>query len=101
MTKITSAFPRYGQRIFSDIKTNHVELTLVMHVMQRGLHIGLVERNDFSFGTFLRSSKLHSWGSPVTGKAVSNYDYGQPKLVLPAFEERKQAIENTSHLCYA
>ncbi|KAM7527776.1 hypothetical protein LguiB_031186 [Lonicera macranthoides] len=75
-----------------------MELTLVMHVMQRGLHFGLVEQDDFSSGTYLWSSKLHSWGSPVLGEAVFNYKYGQLKLVFHALEKRRQAIENAPHL---
>ncbi|RWV97684.1 hypothetical protein GW17_00039511 [Ensete ventricosum] len=67
----------------------------------RGLRVGLVEREDFSSGTSSRSTKLIHGGVRYLEKAVFNLDYGQLKLVFHALRERKQVIENATHLCQA
>ncbi|XVE99259.1 hypothetical protein REPUB_Repub03eG0182800 [Reevesia pubescens] len=67
----------------------------------RGLRVGLVEQEDFSSGTFSRSTKLIHGGVRYLEKAVFNLDYGQLKLVFHVLEERKQVIDNAPHLCHA
>ncbi|KAF3434010.1 hypothetical protein FNV43_RR25113 [Rhamnella rubrinervis] len=74
---------------------------VALDAVTRGLRVGLVEREDFSSGTSSRSTKLIHGGVRYLEKAVFNVDYGQLKLVFHALEERKQLIDNASHLCHA
>lgn len=74
---------------------------VALDAVSRGLHVGLLEREDFSSGTSSRSTKLIHGGVRYLEKAVFNFDYGQLKLVFHALEERKQVIQNAPHLCHA
>ncbi|XP_010267192.1 PREDICTED: glycerol-3-phosphate dehydrogenase SDP6, mitochondrial isoform X2 [Nelumbo nucifera] len=74
---------------------------VALDAASRGLHVGLVEREDFSSGTSSRSTKLIHGGVRYLEKAVFNFDYGQLRLVFHALKERKQVIENAPHLCQA
>lgn len=59
----------------------------------RGLKVGLIEANDFAYGTSSRSSKLIHGGI----RYLENFDF---KLVFEALSERSKLFEMAPHLVH-
>jgi glycerol-3-phosphate dehydrogenase len=67
----------------------------------RGLHVALVEGDDFASGTSCRSTKLIHGGVRYLEKAAMTLDLAQLKLVYEALRERTIMIHQAPHLCNA
>jgi len=67
----------------------------------RGLHVALIEGDDFASGTSCRSTKLIHGGVRYLEKAFFNMDINQLKLVYEALRERTVMIHQAPHLCNA
>ncbi|CAI6004842.1 unnamed protein product [Closterium sp. NIES-64] len=66
----------------------------------RGLHVAMVERDDFSCGTSSRSTKLVHGGVRYLEKAFLRRDLAQLRLVNEALAERGILIRNAPHLVW-
>ncbi|GJP70056.1 hypothetical protein CLOP_g1046 [Closterium sp. NIES-67] len=66
----------------------------------RGLHVAMVERDDFSCGTSSRSTKLIHGGVRYLEKAFLRRDLAQLRLVNEALAERGTLIRNAPHLVW-
>ncbi|CAI7856055.1 unnamed protein product [Closterium sp. NIES-53] len=66
----------------------------------RGLHVAMVERDDFSCGTSSRSTKLVHGGVRYLEKAFLRRDLAQLRLVNEALAERGTLIRNAPHLVW-
>jgi glycerol-3-phosphate dehydrogenase len=64
----------------------------------RGLHVALIEKNDFSEGTSSRSTKLVHGGVRYLEMAIKKLDRVQYNLVRDGLRERYVLLENAPHL---
>ncbi|KAF6800260.1 glycerol-3-phosphate mitochondrial, partial [Colletotrichum musicola] len=64
----------------------------------RGLRVALVERDDFSSSTSIKSTKLVHGGVRYLEKSVWNLDYAQYQLVKEALKARKYFLQTAPHL---
>eukprot|EP00475_Leptophrys_vorax_P022024 TRINITY_DN2995_c0_g1_i4.p1 TRINITY_DN2995_c0_g1~~TRINITY_DN2995_c0_g1_i4.p1 ORF type:complete len:693 (-),score=30.62 TRINITY_DN2995_c0_g1_i4:149-2227(-) len=73
---------------------------VALEAVTRGLHVALVERDDFSCGTSSRSTKLIHGGVRYLEKAFLRRDLAQLRLVNEALAERGTLIRNAPHLVW-
>ena len=71
---------------------------IALDAAARGLHVALIEKNDFSEGTSSRSTKLVHGGVRYLEMAIKKLDRVQYNLVRDGLRERYVLLENAPHL---
>lgn len=71
---------------------------IALDASSRGLKTALIEAKDFSYGTSSRSTKLVHGGVRYLENAIKNLNIDEYSLVRDALLERKNFLNNASHL---
>ena len=73
---------------------------VALDASMRGLHVGLIEMNDYCSGTSSKSTKLIHGGIRYLEKAIMQLSSQQLNLVIEALRERTIMLHQAPHLCH-